>query len=410
MSRLAGALVLAAALFGLASVARAHIVVGSKSLRVLVAESDLVLRARVVEVRGIAGRSLAGPGLERPDLEAVVLEILKGELPGGAPKEGSLEPARVRFVQHGHGVATFEPGREYLLFLVDLARIRELGVLAETGAHRWVSLQEHDAAHPLDAARDASGRDVRLAATRAYVGAEIDAQVAAATGSGTEARWQALRGVTLALLGSGDAGLAASVLGDLVAAPDAPFVTPADRPALEAILDDPRTTQGVRVALLAELERRGLLAGGSPSGEERWLALLQDAGPSADLVVAIRAAGQDARPAVRARLLALLSSERDDVAAAAASSLGRSGDASTVVALAASLEHPSSRVRQAAIRGLGRTRTAAALQVLEEVGASHPDPATRRLAAAEARKRHVQAAAPPSGSGASARSDEGTTR
>jgi HEAT repeat protein len=175
-------------------------------------------------------------------------------------------------------------------------------------------------------------------------------------------------------------------------------VTGAELPALEQILDDPRTPQGVRVALLAELERRGLfpdeaLPAGS-RGEARWLALLQDDATTGDLVVAIRAAGQDPRPAVQARLLAPLASEREEVAAAAAIALGRPGDPSVVAPLAAALEHPSSRVRRAAIRGLGRTRTAEALAALEQAGANHSDPTIRRLAAAEARKRGAQAALP----------------
>lgn len=380
MSRLAGALALATAL-GLAalggpSAARAHIVVGTKSVRALVAESDLVLRARVVEVRGIAGRSQEEPGVERPDHEVEVLEVLKGAL--AAP--------RIRFVQHGHGVATFEPGREHLLFLVDIARSRELGMLAASGADRWVSLQEHDEAYLLDGgqggASDERSRAALLAATRAYVAAE------GAPDAGL--RGSALRGATLALLESGDARLAASALSDLAVAPDALLVTPADRPALEKILDDPSTSPGVRVALLVELERRGVLAGGSPSGEARWIALLADDAPSAELVVAIRAAGQDARPALRARLLGLLASERTEVAAAAANAIGRPGDASVVPALTAALASPSSQVRHAAIRGLGRTQTEPALRALEQAGANHPDPATRRLAGAEARKRRSQ--------------------
>jgi predicted secreted Zn-dependent protease len=61
-------------------------------------------------------------------------------------------------------------------------------------------------------------------------------------------------------------------------------------------------------------------------------------------------------------------------------------DASMVATLGSALEHPSPRVRNAAIRGLGATRTPAAIQVLRKAGKEHPDPATRRLARAEAQR------------------------
>jgi hypothetical protein len=347
--------------------ARAHIVVGSKTVHTLVAESDCVVRARVVAAHGVAARSSDRPGRDRPAVDADVVEALKGP----------CTPGRLRFVQHGHGVATFEPGREHLLFLVGLARHPELDELAGADGARWVSLQEHDDAHPLDGPE----APALLEATRAYVRA----------GAATDpaARASALRAATLRLLGSGDAGLAASALRDQVAAPGEPFLTEADAPALMAIVDDPATAMGVRVALLGTVERRGFV-----DGRSRWLAWLADDAPPANRVLAIRAAGRDTRPEIRARLIALLASDRPADAAAAASALGRAGDASVVPPLAAALDHPASRVRQSAIRSLGQTRTPAALAALDAAAADHPDPVTRRLAAAEAKKRRVAEARP----------------
>ena len=344
-----------------------HIVYGTQTLLGLVAEADLVVRARVVQISSVASFSSESGAIERPTVEAEVVEFLKG----------SLEDSRFHFVQHGHGVATFEPGREHLLFLVDISRSRELDVLGAGGAQRWVSLQEHDEAYPLDE----PGREALLAAARAYVDA--------AAAANFEARSDAVHAGTLGLLTSGDSRLAASALSDLVGAPNVPLVTPADRPALEALLDDPATPISVCVALLTELERRGLV-----DGQVRWTTWLADDAPTADLVVAIRAAGHDGRPEVRARMLALLSSERVEVASASAAALGRPGDASVVGPLARALGHPSSRVRHAAVRGLGRIGTPAAIHALEQAGESHSDPATRRLARAEARKRQAGAESP----------------
>ena len=219
-------------------------------------------------------------------VEAEVVETLKG----------SLEAKRIRFVQHGHGVATFEPGREHLLFLVDISRSRELDILSEATALRWVSRQENDNAFPVDAPTS----EALLAATRAYAATEKIASV--------EARIDLLRSGTLSLITSGDARLAASAIRDLVAAPNLALVTPDDRPALKVVIDDPATAIGVRVALLSELERRGLF-----DAQTRWLALLADDAPSANLVVAIRASGHDGRAPIRARLVALLASDRVEV-------------------------------------------------------------------------------------------------
>jgi hypothetical protein len=344
-----------------------HIVYGTQTLLGLVAEADLVVRARVIQVSAVAGFSGEKGALERPAVEAEVVEILKG----------SLDDSRFRFVQHGHGVATFEPGREHLLFLVHIARSRELETLSDRSGLRWVSLQEHDQAYPVDV----PAREALLSAARAYAATEKIV--------GAEARLDLLRSGTLSLITSGDARLAASAIRDLVTAPNLALVTQDDRPALEGVIDDPTTAIGVRVALLTELEHRGLI-----DGQARWLALLADDAPSTDLVVVIPAVARDGRAPIRARLIALVASDRAEVAAAAAVALGVPGDASMVPILDSALAHPSSRVRNAAIRGLGATRTSEAVQALQQAGKTHPDPATRRLAQAEARKRDSQPLTP----------------
>lgn len=343
--------------------ATAHIVVGTKTVRELVAGADLVVRARIVANTDVAGRSDGATGLDRPSVEAEVLEVI----------QGSFEAPRVRFVQHGHGVAHFEPGREHLLFLTAIRRSRELGTLASSDAYRWVSLQEHDDAHAIEPAT----RAALLGATRAYV--------AAARAGDADERSMRLREGTRLLLTSGDTQLAASAIRDLVVAPDAALVTREDATLLAKVIDDPGAPIGVRLGLLVQLERRGLLDGG-----DRWLVLMADDARTGDLVPVLRAAGPDPRPRIRARVIALIGNERELVAAAAADAAGRPGDDMSVPPLVAALAHPSARVRQAAIRGLGRVSTAQAIAALDEAGAAHPDATTRRLAAAEARKRRSQ--------------------
>lgn len=345
-----------------ASAAAAH-VYATRTLRALVSEADLVLRARIVSAEGQIRTSVEGPGLgSRPDVEAEVLEVFKGE--------GRLDAPRVRFVQHGHGVASFAAGDETLLFLIDIERSRELDALGRSGAYAWVSLQEHEDEYPLETAT----RRPLIAAVRAYVAAEASGPAAA--------RIDTLRRATVGLLTSGDTRLAASALRDCALAPDLPLLVADDLPTLEALLDDPNASMGVRVALLAELERRGLVA-----GAPRWLALLSADVDPRDRITAIRAAGRSGGAVVRPRLVELLADPDAPVAAAAASALGTPGDVAAVAPLKTALAREQATVRMAAIRGLGRIGTPEALRTLEIAADSHPDPETRRRARAELRKR-----------------------
>ncbi len=360
MTRGAGLLAAVAALC-LAPVAAAHVVYGSKTLHGLVAEADLVIHARIDAAHEPSWLPAESGDAGRPVVEAEVLEVLKGR----------FEAPRLRFAQHGHGVAPFEPGSESLVFLIDVARSRELDVLDRPGGVAWVSLQEHQDAYQLPASR----RERVLAVARTYVQAE-----AAAT---AEDRIEALHQATLALLGSGDTQLAGSALRDLVLGAGLPLVRAGDLPALRPVLEDSQTSMGVRVALLVELERRGLL-----DADPVWLRLLSGQVPSRDRVTAIRAAGASASAPARARLIELLGDPDVFVAAAAAAALGAPGRADAVAPLGRALSHDSERVRLAAIRGLGAVGSPAAEGLLQEAARSHPDPATRRRAQAELRKKN----------------------
>jgi hypothetical protein len=333
--------------------ARAHIVYGTATLNQFVATSDVVARARILDAQGRV--ALEAPGMSRPVVEARLLDVLKGP----------AEPGVVRFAQHGHGVAPFEDGEEVLLFLRRIERHRELARLGSAGAVAYVSLQEHDAKFLLTG----ESREALLSAARSYirVGAVSDPAV----------RHAALRRATFAQLASPDGRLAASAVRDLVLADEPPMITEADLPVLEPILASSDTPIGVRVALLAELERRGMV-----DGPTRWVELLRGI-RGRELQAVIRAAGAHPSPPTHAALREILDGDDPGAAAAAATALGAPGDDAAVAPLRRALSKGDARLRMAAIRGLGRIATARARRALEEAADSHPDPATRRRARAE---------------------------
>ncbi len=345
-----------------AAAARAHVVYGKTTVYRLVLGADLVARARIVDPAGVA--VLEEPPARRPVVVAELLEVYKGEAAG-----------RVRFAQHGHGVARYEAGEEAVLFLRRTEHSRELAQLAAAVA--WVSLQEHDHRFALTAA----SRPAFAAAVRAYVALEAAREPAA--------RLDSLRRLTFELLRSPEPRLAASALGDLVAMGGA-LVTAGGLSALEPLIDDPAVAIGVRLGVLAELERQGLVA-----GPPRWARLLRTAaGP--ELLAAVRAAGAHPSPPVVDELLRLLASGDPETAAAAAMSLGVPGNQRAVVPLTGAVETGAERVRMAAIRGLGRIATAEARDALRRIAATHPDAATRRRARAEV-ARSTSPTPPPAG-------------
>jgi hypothetical protein len=295
------------------------------------------------------------------------------------PLKGSYAKDRVQFVQHGHGSPKYEKGEEVAVFLKRIERSRELGGSASASRIRWVSEQEAGSKFGLDA----TVRADFAAAVRAY------AQLAVLA---PEARREAMHRITLKLLASPHPMLASSALRDLVVAGDSSLLSARDVPTLEPLLASSTTPIGVRIGLLVELERRGLV-----DGPRRWARLLRTT-TGEDRFAVVRASAAHPSEPVTAELRALLASDDSLLVAAAAVSLGTPGNDAAVAPLAKLLRSDESRVRMAAIRGLGRVATPGAKQVLVRTAAEHADAATRRRAGAEVRllERHTATATPSS--------------
>jgi hypothetical protein len=329
-----------------------HVVYGTTTLRLLTLQSDLVARVRIVDSE--ADLMLEDPVVREAVVVAEVLDLLKGR----------YSEKHLRFVQHGHGVATYEKGEEVVLFVQHIAKSRELASSPIAERVHWVSQQETGAKFALDAGT----RDDFSAAVRAY--AELEKL-------GPDAQPDALRRITVELLASPHETLATSAVRDVVLAADSPIVSARDLPVLEPVLASPQTPIGVRISLLAEVERRGLV-----EGPPRWAALIRTtAGP--DRLVVVRAVGAHPSEPVATELTKLLARDNSQLVATAAVSLGSPRNDAAVAPLAKLLESRELRVRMAAIRGLGRIGTPAARKVLGETAATHPDTATQRRAAAE---------------------------
>ncbi|MFK7894438.1 MAG: HEAT repeat domain-containing protein [Myxococcota bacterium] len=335
--------------------AAAHIVMGTKSLHLRVAEAELIVRGRVLEPRE---RFALDGGATRRSLVAVeVLEVIKGE----------TAVPRLRFAQDGHAVAEYGKGDEALFFLRPIEKSRELRALAVPGGPTHVSGQEHDDAFVLAEPT----RSVVLSATRAFAASE--------RAEATDERIALIRGATLDLLVSRDDQLASAALSSLVMAPSAEWVTAEDLPRILERLADPSASVGFRAGLIDELERRGLL----PGDAERRSMLEQAEGRQ--LSAAIRAVAMRQGPAVSEFLRGCLgegAAVSPEVAAEAAMALGHSSDPKAVALLAGTLGSPEPRVRNAAIRGLSLLGSGEAAKVLREAAEKHPDPATQRRAKA----------------------------
>lgn len=349
----------------LASVnASAHVIMGTKSLHLRVVEADVIVRGRVLDPELVF---VSADGKTRRELvEVQVLEELKGK--AGAET--------LRFAQDGHEVARYRAGQEALFFLEPIAKSRELRALAVPAGPTHVSGQEHDELFLLEAPHG----EVLLSATRAFARSESVAT--------TDERVALIRGATLDLLTSGDSQLGAFALASLVLTPDAELVVAADLPRLEKLLADPNVSIGLRAGLVAELERRGLV-----DGPTRWLTLLQKARPS-DLPTAIRAAGVHPSEPVQRHLLGLLEdpNSETEIAAESAIALGTPQNVAVVGALAVALAKGEPRLRNAAIRGLGRIGGPEARRALEQAARYHPDSATQGRARAELRSASVRSA------------------
>jgi len=334
------------------SLSRAHVVMGMTTVRLLTLQSDLVARVRIVDPE----RAFV---LEDPPLRetVVVAEILEG-------LKGAYSEKQLRFVQRGHGVVRYAKGEEVILFVRRIEKNPELANSRLAKHLDWVSEQESGTEFRLD---DETRVDI-TAAVRAYATLENLAP---------EARPDALRRITIDMLGSPRQELAGSALRDLVLSKNVSIVSSDDLPVLEPILDNPATPIGVRVGLLAELERRHLID--APS---RWAALIQTT-LGAERLAVVRAAGAHPSEPVTKALGQLLSSNDVQLVATTAVALGGMRNGMAVGRLAALLASDEPRLRMAAIRGLGRAGTAAALEALSKAAESHQDVETRRRAGAE---------------------------
>jgi hypothetical protein len=354
-SLLAPIALLASLSFGLSLAASAHIVRAQPTLLALVAGSQRVVFAEIVDPNDVA--TLEGSSERRPVVRIALREVIKGE---GRPGQ------TLRFASHGHGVAEYGVGEHALIFLAPLATNRELAVLQQAGVN-WVSLQDHDSRYVLSEA----SRERVLAAARGYAAAGREADPVQ--------RSDALHRITLDLLTSGDPRLASSAIRDLVPAEGARLVRRADVPRLlEEVIDSPSVVISVRVGLLVALERQGLL-----DARPVWERLLRTTAEP-DLLQVVRAAGRHPSPKVNLILIEML---KGDAAVAEAAALALAGPlhADAVPALAVALERPEPRVRMASIRALGGIGTPAARRAIEAAAESHTDSATRRRAAAEVR-------------------------
>lgn len=353
-----------------AKVGTAHVVMGIRGLPLRVADSDLIVRGEILDPARIF--VLPDGRTRRRLVEARILETLKGQ----ATRE------TIRLVQEGHEGPRYRKGEEVLLFLEDLARSRELAVLATPmpGGPTYQSTQESDEHFLLSPPGDTT--EVLLSAVRDLIRSEQTIP--------GEARLGLVRRATLALLGSHDAQLGSSALASLVIAQESELIRMQDLPRIERILADPDVSMGVRAGLLAEIERRGLVESAS-----HWQALFE-AAPADALRVVIRAAGSHPGEAVDKRLKGLVAGAETEIAAEAAIALGRPGNVAAVGALAVALETGEARLRWAAIRGLTRIGEREALAVLERAATGHPDPGTQRRARAASRSiAAAQAAAGP---------------
>jgi len=334
----------------------AHLAKSTSTLRSLIAGSDLVIRARVQKLDTFVADD-GTDEMRRSVLRVDVLEVLKGP---------NVSGKSLPISQHGHGVAKYQSGQEALFFLRHLSKSRELQRLASTGELEWYSTQEHDEAYVLSL----DARRTTLQAARRYVSIEKM--------SGNE-RVQALRRITVKLLGSRDPQLGASALRDLVLAPELPLVTREDIPALRKVIHDPQTRIGLRIGLLIELDRRGLL-----DPDPDWLRLL-DTTKGKDRLAVIRGAGSHPSAAVNGELVKQLAGPDVEAAAAAAIALGTPGNAVAVGPLSEALGSKDNRVAMSAVRGLGAIGNAEARAALASAAESHDDASIRRRAAAEVR-------------------------
>lgn len=343
------------------------------SLRKLTLDADGIVQARILA----AHATIEAGGTSYPMVHAEVLATLKG----------AIAPGNVAFANVGPGSADFADGDEVLLFLRQIDRVPSLASTSLSTRLRWAAIP------------NAGETLVLTDRTRAALLDAVHGYVALDAIQDPDMRGDALRALTLRLLQSGNPVLVTSVLRDLAPGGDAGALTLADLPAMVPLIESSRVPIGTRIALVAELERRGLVF-----GPARWVRLLRTSQGS-DLLAVIRAVGEHPSAGVNAQLMELLRDRDLAIVTAAATSLGVPGNVDAVRPLAATLGRADTTLRHAVIRALERVGTQSARQALEAIAARHPDSELRRradLAAITIARRNGTTLAPMVASDASA--------
>jgi len=350
---------------GAPSPAGAQSLVGVASLGQLTRDADAVVRARIVAAQA----EIEAGGIRYPIVHADVLSTLKG----------TAAPGAIAFVNVGSGTATFVDGDEVVLFLRYIERVPELAATPLQARLRYVAIPN-------------AGETIVLTdASRAPVTDAVRRYAALESIPDPETRGDRLRALSLDLMKSGEPLLVTAVLRDLAPGRDAGALTLADLPNLVPLIESSRVPIGTRIALVAELERRGLVF-----GPARWVRLLRTS-QGADLLAVIRATGEHPSAGVDDYLIPLLAGPDVTIATAAAGALGVPGNVDAVRPLAACLGRPDESLRLTALRSLARIGTQGARQAIELVAARHPDRALRARAETEAiilARRHGTTLAP----------------
>lgn len=338
----------------------AHIVMGGSSLRLLTAQAEVVARVQITDAMDELDAVYRDQAFRTRFVQARLLETWKGSL---------AEPgATIHFYQHGHGTVEYTDGEEVLVFLRRTESIAELADGPIASQLKWASEQETDAHYLLDD----TNRNGFANAVASYIA--IDEAPKAV-------RSDMLRRTTVEMLTSPYPELAQSAMRDLVLAGDQIPLTSEDLaillPLIDAKQEGAAAPIGIRIGLLTELERRGLVA-----GPPRWVYLIENTAGRDQLAV-VRAAAANPSNAVVEALIPLLGSDDLQIASTAAVALGNQKSPEATQALVALLQSNNSQLRMSAIRGLGRDGSSTAREALSNTASQHPDPATRRRALAE---------------------------
>lgn len=325
---------------------------GALSLRRLTRDADAIVIARITAARA----EIDAGGVTYPIVHGDVLSTLKG----------AAAPGPLAFVNVGAGAVGYVDGEEVLLFLQHVERVPQLAATPLQSRLRYVVIP------------NAGEKLVMTPWARRPLTGAVGRYVAVETIADPEVRAEAIRSLTLDLLKSGEPVLIAAVMRDFAPGGDAAALTVADLPALVPLIESPRTPIGTRIAIVAELERRGLVF-----GPARWVRLLRTS-EGADLLAVIRAVGEHPSAGVTGHLVPLLRDRDFAIASAAAASLGVPGNVDAVRPLTAALAREDWGLRRTILRSLVRIGTQSARQALELVAARHPDGELRAQAETEA--------------------------